>query len=516
MKRILFTLLAALPLSATACAVGAETDDRMAMTIILDTSGSCGNDLPELRTLARQGFGGLEAGDCVEILTAHPSRPRLRLAQTTYRNTASQISIVNRVLAGIHEGFLSDAKVSSALAMAFDRLKSICAKQDCQKAVVVILSDGHLANTDVEEVLKLAAEFRQRGWPLYITGDRNANRSLLMAGNRGNIDFVPVGDANPALWLREARASLRAEADGKGGASASEATVTQPSTLGETPLYTPIGPSYFTPGGYDPDPATARREPPQGFVTRSRTEVEVTISDGSARVPEDETAESSPPKESPVLRMAAEKPNQASEAFEPNKIAQEQAPSPPKQSVGGRIKRWLGRFWPWLLAAVAALSLTAVGYWLARDREKARQIRTIVQGYLQTKRSAHDRMITVTANGQTRHLGRLSRLRPFYIGSAAKNALRIAQKGISARHLCLYQKAGKLMLQNLSGKPIVMEGRSIEPKAKRSLTLPVVIELAQNVKLRVALAQPKSTGAERSEEHGQTHEIPEATPAVSR
>ncbi len=514
MKRILFTLLAALPLSATACAVGAETDDRMAMTIILDTSWSCGNDLPEFRTLTRQGFGGLDSGDCVEILTAHPGRSRLRLAQTTYQNTASQISIVNRVLTGIHEGFLSDAKVSGALATALDRLKSIRAKQDCQKAVVVILSDGHLANTDVEDVLKLAAEFRQRGWPLYITGDRNANRNLLMAGNRGHIDFVPIGDANPALWLREARASLRAQIGDKSTASATQAGAPAPSTQDGTSQYTPSGPSDSTLERSDLGLASGRGAPRQDI--RTRTEVEVTISDGSTRASADQ-ADSSPPKRISVSSAAAQEPNESSEeAVKTERVAKQGAPSGPKRPVGARVKHWLGRFWPWLLAGAGALLLTAIGYWLARDGKKAREIRTIVQGYLRTKISATDRMVVVTVNGQTRHLGRLSRLRPFYIGSGAKNALRIAQKGISARHLCLYQKAGRLMLRNLSGKPIAIEGRPIEPKAKRSLTLPVVIELAQNVKLRVALAQPKPTGAERSEEHGQTHEIPEATPAVSR
>jgi len=109
-------------------------------------------------------------------------------------------------------------------------------------------------------------------------------------------------------------------------------------------------------------------------------------------------------------------------------------------------------------------------------------------------------MLTAAVNGQARHLGKLNRLRPIYIGSGVKNTLRVTEKGVSDRHLCLYQKAGKLMLQNLSTKPVAIDGRPVEPKAKRSVALPAVIELAENVKLRLAVLQPsESTVGERSE-----------------
>jgi hypothetical protein len=71
---------------------------------------------------------------------------------------------------------------------------------------------------------------------------------------------------------------------------------------------------------------------------------------------------------------------------------------------------------------------------------------------------------------------------------------------VSDRHLCLYQKAGKLMLQNLSSKPIIINGMTAEPKAKRALALPAVVELAENVRLRLAVLRPSESTAGEKEQ----------------
>ena len=88
------------------------------------------------------------------------------------------------------------------------------------------------------------------------------------------------------------------------------------------------------------------------------------------------------------------------------------------------------------------------------------------------------------------------------IGSGVKNALRIVEKGISDCHLCLYQKAERLMAQNTSGNPVLVNGLPLQPKAKQGLVLPCVIALAENVKLSLSVLRPDDGAAtERSEGH---------------
>jgi len=512
MSKALFILIATLHLMTVAVAATSDEPDRIALTLVFDARWSCGNDLPELRTLARQGIGGLELGDCVEILTAHSSKPRIRLAQTTHRSTPSQVNTVNSVLSGIHVGFLSDAQMSRALAMALDRLESTCSKQDYQKAMVIVLSDGHLTNSDVASVLKLAAEFRQRSWPLYITGDRSTNRNLLIAANRGTINWSSIGDANPALWLKQARASLLPEFENKArqekNTGPAEVFMKRPSPLGQAPLRTIRRPPTMLPERPATEITTGEPKPAQeGFTTRSRTELEVTFSGGSSPASATTPTEPSPQKEAPVAPSAPEEPNRASEVVEATKNDQEKTGPKPTQPIWGPAKRWLGRVCPWLLMGLCALPIMAVGYIFARGSRKAEQLRKRLQRYLKTKKSSNDGMVVATINGQARHLGRLSRLRKIHIGSGIKNTIRIPDKGVSNRHLCLYQKAGKLMVQNLSGNPVTVGGLAMTPKVKRTVVLPSVIDLTDSVKLRLRMAQPNNgTADQRSENHGQNEQ----------
>jgi len=164
--------------------------------------------------------------------------------------------------------------------------------------------------------------------------------------------------------------------------------------------------------------------------------------------------------------------------------------SEPKQPLWARLKRLFRHIWPWLVVGICAVPVAVVGYMFAHDSRRAGQIRQRLQSCLKKKRSGSDDMLEAAVNGQTRKLGRLSRLRRIYVGSGASNLLRITEKGISKRHLRLYQKAGKLMLENLHTKPITMGGLSVEPKAKRAVVLPSTIELAENVRLRLFTREP--------------------------
>jgi hypothetical protein len=407
--------------------------------------------------------------------------------------TQDRCDYVSRVLGSIRESFLAGANVSNALKMALDRLDNTCSKQGYKKAMVVVLTDGHLEDSDVARILKLAQEFRKRNWPLYITGDSNTNKNLLIAANKDLINWGSIADLNPALWLQQARASLsNPEA---GPAKQTEERRTLPSSTTTLPT---VGQSRLRPLPRPPFPAPEQDmqlhiqgtpKPSQDSITAvSRAEVEVRFPGG--RPTATEPAKGPSEKAKPPASSAPVEPSQKSTPVKSTKDGKEQASSQARPPLWTRAKHLISHFWPWLALGAFTILSVAIGLLLIRGSRRARQVREKLRGLLKNRRPINGGMLIATINGLTRQLGRLSRLRSVYVGSGARNTLRITEKGVSDRHLCLYQKAGKLMLQNLSSKPITISGSAVQSKAKRPLALPAVIELTENVRLRLTMARP--------------------------
>jgi hypothetical protein len=213
-----------------------------------------------------------------------------------------------------------------------------------------------------------------------------------------------------------------------------------------------------------------------------------------------------PPKatEEEIAPNTPENANHPPDTVKPSEDDIEKAIHEPRQSLWARVKRLFGHIWLWLVGGICAVPLIVAGYVLVRGKSKAERIRKRLHGFLKAKKSGQDGMLVATLNGQTRRLGKLSRLRPVYVGSGARSTLRVTEKGVSDRHLCLYQKAGRLTVQNLSKNPSTVKGVPLEPKGKRALVLPSVVELTPNVKLRLSLQQASDSPAgSRPEAHKQ-------------
>ncbi|MFC1635080.1 hypothetical protein ACFL5Z_09580, partial [Planctomycetota bacterium] len=293
MKRKCNFLIAALCLmGATATSAQERTNPGPILTIlIVDTSWSSGDDMPEFRTLGCQVWARQKFGDSLEILSAHPGRPRIRLAQTPHYGTIGQRSIISGTLYDIRDGFLTNAQVSKALKLALDRLDNTLSKQAYTKAVVIVLSDGHLSTPDAQRVLELAEQFKKRGWPLYITGDRNTNKNLLIAANKDQIHWSSISEANPALWLQQARDALKREKEN----TMAEQQVkqkkedvfrtrrTRPRSTADAEKTEPNAPSLESKEPQRPSidpPRDISKSSPDDIKARFRTELDVTVSGG--------------------------------------------------------------------------------------------------------------------------------------------------------------------------------------------------------------------------------------------
>ena len=507
-------LIAALYLM-TVTVAGAQEQpypDRIFLVLLIDTSWECGDDMPEIRTLGRQGVGSLRFGDSVEILSAHPGRPRIRLAQTIYYGTFSQ-NTITRTLADIRDGFLTNAQVNKALKMALDRLNNTFAKQHYAKAVVIILSDGHLNNGDAGRVLKLAEQFKKRGWPLYITGDKNTNKNLLIASSKNQINWSLISDANPAIWLEQARESSLSEKEKETVQQAppeNEATEKdEPNSVSAVVTDSQVA-DVKEPKNTETDKKETEeaddnsRSSSKDIKARFKTELDVIVSgdrphqepiDVNSLASEDFTKSSVEEDATPILSTEPNIPKEP--------LAQEKTPEiqkPRKPSIWPRAKQILGNIWLWI--GVACLIVYAMlRYLFSGGNKKAKELITR-RTTLSKDKQKNDGMVVATVNGRTHHLGTKSRLTVINIGSGVNNTIRIPEKGVSNRHLRIYRQNSKLMIQNTGAAPVTMSGRQLKPKEKQPLTLPVTIEFTKNAQLKLSLLNPKDKAtSERSKVH---------------
>lgn len=459
-----------------------------ALIIVGDTSWSCDRFGGDFRTLGRQAINALQPGDYLEIIAARPSRCTIALAHTVKKADAAEVKALCDALSRIEAGFLSDADVAIALETTVTRLGELCEEKRIARVATIVLSDGQMNSTQARRLLTVADRYKEQGWSLYMTGARSStSKDILLGANRGRLTYSLISEANPGLWLAR---------------------------TGTTPTPSPE------------DGGQTGQQPPEQSTAPSRTE-SAEIQD-KLQVPSPaqrwveilgynistwiETVVGPPPRSSnastsstsggtglvtpPIEKGGSVAPNTPEDTNRPpDKVKSgadniEEMDSEPKPSFWARVKCLFGHIWPWLVGGICAVPVAVMAYMFTRDSRRAGQIRQRLQSCLKKKRSGDDGVLEAAINGQTRRLGRLSRLRPVYVGSGVKNSLRITEKGISDRHLCLYRKVGKLMLENLHTKPITIGGLSVEPRAKRAVVLPSTIELAENVRLRLFTREP--------------------------
>jgi len=502
------TFIAIVLLAVGACSLGqprSPVPKPTVLTIILDTSWSCDRYRGDFRSLALSAAAALAPNDYLEIIVARPSRPAIKLAQTIRSGDTAELKHIEAILGNVRAQFLSDASAALALETAFGRLVATCTTKPIAAATTIVLTDGHLDDRQVQRILAVADRYRARGWSLFVTGDRKTDKDILVAANKGRLTWSLISEANPSLWLERKEDT--------------PPSIVEENQQPEEPNRPPKEPTKI------PNKSQGATPSPQP-VQRTRG-AELTFSGKISGVPLPLPAPDGP--DGPVKEPPKTQDGSGPEPNEPSKLIEEEVPRntpenanhprdtvksgedgiekaihEPRQSLWARVKRLFGHIWLWLVGGICAVPLIVAGYVLVRGKSKAERIRKRLHGYLKAKKSAKDGMLIATLNGQTRRLGKLSRLRPVYVGSGAKNTLRVTEKGVGDRHLCLYQKAGRLTVQNLSKNSLTVDGVPLEPKGKRALALSSVVELTPNVKLRLSLQQASDSPAgSKTEAHKQ-------------
>jgi len=457
----------------------AETDlhrpDKLALTVIIDTSWSCENEIPQFRTLATQSAGGLTPGDYLEVISAHAGTAKIRYAQIMKTGDPDEVKAVASALEGIHTSFLTWADIGKALELAFKRLEKVSSQKGFMAAAVIVFTDGKLSANETRGVLQLAAKFEERGWALYLTGTKGSNRALLIAANQGKLRWSLLSEANPQMWLqKEIRPEPKCQ-EIELGPESKQILETGGPVGTETPsdrqavqipdlsLDTPVEPNI--PGSWEQP--FFEQEPVDEIVTQTPLAVELN---------------------EPAPESAAQTDEEIS------------AQSGWWQSLGTKLRIMFGSGIIVAMAVLAVVGLvvsaTAVGRRQAGDWDKK------VSSRLKGLPSQDTGTLVAKLNGRTHHLGRLDHLKAVHIGSGPKNTIRVQDKAISERHVRIYRHSRKLMLRNIGRAPIAVSGSPVKPGGKHRIVMPSVIQLNDKTKISLARLRPKAhSGPDRSDEN---------------
>lgn len=446
--------------------------DQMALTIIIDTSWSCEHDISDFVSLSRQAISSyLNPGDDLEIITAHPGKPKIRGAQTIKTGKPEEIKNITTILRGIRSGFLSNASISKALEMAFERLDKTQSQKKYKHVAVIIFSDGQLSDGDAKRLLDLATKFQNRSWSLYLTGNKDTNKRLLVAANQGKLNWSLIGEANSVVWLQTQRAISTFDAEKE----------TPPEPPQEKEI---TSTEQATTESLEHHAAEPKKKEDKLEV---RTVVDSTVSiahpsDKTATpdtaLPEDQLQEPNEPVPGLIEEIEIEQTEELQEPIAPA----EAEPQP---------KRALGKILLWILLPVAGL-LALLGLTLYMGIRNANRWKESVNSHLKQTRRQSPGILIAKLNGQSYRLGPVDRFKAAHIGSGPNNSIRITgDKSIKDRHLRIYRKGNGLWLKNLARSSVIANGTEIKSRCKHRLIVPAVIQLNDKAKLNLELLRQK-------------------------
>ncbi len=437
------------------------------LTIIFDTSSSAGSYINDFTSLATQAITShCGPGDYLEVISADSGKPTLKVTRELKTASIEEFTEISKDIKEIRPGFLSNASIGNALALAYDRLQDPNSAGGQGGKAIIIFSDGRLSDGDAQRVIALSEKLTAYGCDLYMTGTNRTNKAILLAANDQKLTFSLVGEANLASWL---------------------------TSLGWRPHEPepPTAPAPSEPQEVLPDlmtDAPAHVQPIQSDPA-SRSDYEVRTSMDSRVSITSKSEPQIPPVSPPVALEAKPEP-----VVSPN-VPPVPEPKPvARPGIWARITKPLRALWPkafwWVLLPLIVLTIVFGTIYLIGST-KARKWQQSVTARLNQGRRTGEHTLIVRVNGNTHRLGRLEHFTRCSIGRGLANAIRIDDKNVAEQHLRLIKRREGLVVRNLSSSPISVNGSTVKPRHKQQLILPAAIELTEKIKLNVELVTPK-------------------------
>lgn len=473
-KALLITVLS---IVAGSSSYGQQTPSSppRALTIVIDTSWSAENELPVFFSLSRQAISScLSPGDDLEVITGHADQPKIRLAQTIRTGSPPEIKNITDIVRDIRSEFLSKANISRAVAMALNRLDRTMSQKQFQKAAVIVFSDGRLTDSDAERLMDLSAQFRKRGWALYLTGTKDTNRKLLIRANQDKLNWSLITEANPGLWLQRQWTISTSNAD--------KTTAPEPSLSKEA---TSIKEKAVETLEHRAD-QSKKEDKAEGTGYEVRTVVDQTVSISGS-------GQKTTPMPTTAPQDIAVEPNEpAPYLTEKAKIKQPPQIPEPSATTETETEETANRLFWWMLLPAAGL-LVLLGLTFSKAIRNVKRWKAKVSSHLRKIPNQNTGILVAELNGQSYRLGQPDRLKSIHIGSGPENTIRVPDKSIQAHHVTIYAKGHDLILQNVSKSPVSINDSEVKPGGKYRIVLPSIIKLNDNVKITLRLIRQDVT-----------------------
>ena len=128
------------------------------------------------QSLSMQAITCLNPGDYLEIITADPDKPHLRVAQ--YIKSGDEFNSIYTILNNITCPLIANTDMADALELAFKRQNRTSSANPDIVTGFLVLTKGNLSSREVKHILNLLHRYRRENWHLYITGTYDTNISM--------------------------------------------------------------------------------------------------------------------------------------------------------------------------------------------------------------------------------------------------------------------------------------------------------------------------------------------------
>jgi hypothetical protein len=177
--------------------------ENIFLAIVLDTSPTSLNNWTRMKAIGFEAIDYLKSGDRIEILSAQPGKPRLHRNVTIAPAEIALRQDLRECITGIKQlFFLYQADLPVALAAALDDLGKQCDKYKCW---LLVITDGSLTDSQIQQIRVLAAAARASGWFFSITASDTGDRQLFIAGSQGELEILTLRQANLAQMFEKIR-----------------------------------------------------------------------------------------------------------------------------------------------------------------------------------------------------------------------------------------------------------------------------------------------------------------------
>ncbi|MFC1675949.1 FHA domain-containing protein [Planctomycetota bacterium] len=435
-KLILVSVVLLLAISAyadTSCDSSREKKN-ISLSIIIDTGPSNRQAWNMFQVAILEMAYQLNCGDKINIFTAHPGKPRLRISHVIGPEDKYGPSDIIRETTSFSREFLFGANLSRAVETVFEDFRREAKDYRCCLAV---LSNGKIDNRQVAQIKRLAVAFKARDWPLrFICEKKQANRRLLVAGNDQQLDLRLLGKPELAAWINAARKPA--------------VNVVRLATNSSKPIERAAEKS-------TQDSGTGKAKDSNGEPVK----VEITNMPRLGKTLLGVKQENSKP-----VKTTKEKPLESKRQVDPGKSINK--------------KRRQSGLWLLILAILSGISLVVgLGYWL-KDSIFTNSFCRQIEDQIDSHEVFQQRLVGFVED-RRQDLGDIATLGEVIIGRGIGSSIFIDNENLEEKHVRIFRVGRKMKIQNLAPSSIFVDGAQLNRKQKTDLILPTEIELTGDV-----------------------------------